>query len=35
VLEVVLVVAPFARDAIGLEPLGAEHWLLVAGIAIG
>jgi Ca2+-transporting ATPase len=35
VLQVVLVVVPFARDVIGLEPLGAEHWLLAIGIAIG
>jgi Ca2+-transporting ATPase len=35
VLQVALVVVPFARDVIGLEPLGAEHWLLIVGIAIG
>jgi hypothetical protein len=35
VLQVGLVVAPFARDVIGLEPLGAEHWLLIVGIAFG
>jgi Ca2+-transporting ATPase len=35
VLQVALVVVPFARDVLGLEPLGAEHWLLVVAIAIG
>jgi Ca2+-transporting ATPase len=35
VLQVALVVVPFAREVIGLEPLGAVHWLLVVGIAIG
>jgi len=35
VLQVGLVVVPFARDVIGLEPFGAGHWLLVVGIAIG
>ena len=35
VLQVALVVVPFARDVIGLEPLGAEHWLLIVAIAIG
>ena len=34
VLQVALVVVPFARDVIGLEPLGADHWLLVVGIAL-
>jgi hypothetical protein len=35
VLQVALVLVPFARDVIGLEPLGAEHWLPVVAIAIG
>jgi Ca2+-transporting ATPase len=33
VLQVLLVVVPFARDIIGLEPLAAGHWLLAVGIA--
>jgi Ca2+-transporting ATPase len=33
-LQILLVVVPFARDVIGLEPLSAEHWLLTAAIAI-
>jgi len=33
-LQVLLVVVPFARDVIGLEPLTAGHWLLAVGIAI-
>ena len=27
-LQVLLVIVPFARDVLGLEPLAAEHWLL-------
>jgi Ca2+-transporting ATPase len=34
-LQVLLVVVPFARDILGLEPLGTEHWLLAVGIALG
>jgi Ca2+-transporting ATPase len=33
-LQVLLVVAPFPRDLLGLEPLTAGQWLLVAGIAL-
>jgi Ca2+-transporting ATPase len=33
-LQVLLVVVPFARDVVGLEPLAAEHWLLVVAIAV-
>jgi Ca2+-transporting ATPase len=33
-LQVLLVLVPFARDIIGLEPLDAEHWLLIVGIAL-
>ena len=33
-LQVLLVVVPFARDVIGLEPLAAGHWLIVVGIAL-
>ena len=33
-LQVLLVVVPFARDVLGLEPLAAAHWLLVVGIAL-
>ena len=32
-LQVLVVVVPFARDVLGLEPLDAWHWLLAAGIA--
>jgi Ca2+-transporting ATPase len=34
VLQVVLVAVPFLRDLLGLEPLAAAEWLLVAGIAL-
>ena len=34
VLQVVLVVAPFVRDVLSLEPLSGAHWLLVVGIAL-
>jgi hypothetical protein len=30
----VLVVAPFVRDVLSLEPLSRAHWLLVVGIAL-
>ena len=33
-LQVLLVIVPFARDVVGLEPLAVEHWLLAAGIAL-
>jgi Ca2+-transporting ATPase len=33
-LQILLVVVPFARDLIGLEPLAAGHWLLVVALAI-
>jgi Ca2+-transporting ATPase len=32
-LQILLVVVPFARETMGLEPLGPEHWLLIVGIA--
>ncbi|MDO9410889.1 cation-translocating P-type ATPase [Patulibacter sp.] len=32
-LQVVLVTVPVLRDLLGLEPLGAAHWLLVLGVA--
>jgi P-type Ca2+ transporter type 2C len=32
-LQVLLVVVPFPRELLGLEPLSAAQWLLVAGIA--
>ena len=32
-LQVLLVVLPFARDILSLEPLAAAHWLLVVGTA--
>jgi Ca2+-transporting ATPase len=32
-LQVLLVVVPFARDIMGLEPLAAAHWALIVGIA--
>ena len=34
VLQILLVVVPFTRDVLGLEPLVAAHWLLVIGIAL-
>lgn len=33
-LQVLLVVVPFLRDLLGLEPLSAAQWLLVTGIAL-
>jgi len=33
-LQILLLVVPFARDTFGLEPLAAAHWSLVIGIAI-
>ena len=33
-LQVLLVVVPFTRDVLGLQPLGAAHWLLVIAIAL-
>lgn len=33
-LQVLLVVVPVARDVIGLQPLGPEHWLLTGAIAL-
>jgi P-type Ca2+ transporter type 2C len=33
-LQVLLVVIPFTREVIGLEPLAGEHWLLVAAIGL-
>jgi Ca2+-transporting ATPase len=34
VLQVALVALPFARDILGLEPLGAGHWLLIVAISL-
>jgi Ca2+-transporting ATPase len=34
-LQILLVVVPFPRDLLGLEPLAAGHWLLASAIAIG
>jgi P-type Ca2+ transporter type 2C len=33
-LQVLLVAVPLPRDLLGLEPLTAAQWLLVAGIAL-
>jgi Ca2+-transporting ATPase len=33
-LQVLLVAVPFLRDVLDLEPLAAEHWLLVVGLAL-
>ena len=33
-LQILLVTVPFARDLLDLQPLGANHWLLVAGLAL-
>jgi hypothetical protein len=33
-LQVLLVAVPFLRGLVGLEPLTASQWLLVAGIAL-
>jgi Ca2+-transporting ATPase len=33
-LQILLVTVPFARDLLDLQPLGADHWLLVAGLAL-
>jgi Ca2+-transporting ATPase len=33
-LQIAIVAVPVARQALDLEPLGADHWLLVIGIAL-
>jgi Ca2+-transporting ATPase len=33
-LQILLVTVPSARDLLDLRPLGAEHWLLVTGLAL-
>ncbi|HET9013275.1 MAG TPA: cation-translocating P-type ATPase, partial [Gemmatimonadaceae bacterium] len=33
-LQLLVVVVPFPRDVLGLEPLELKHWLLAAGIAL-
>jgi Ca2+-transporting ATPase len=32
-LQVALIVLPFMRDLLDLQPLGVEHWLIVIGLA--
>jgi hypothetical protein len=34
VLQILLVALPFARDILDLQPLGAEHGLIVLAIAL-
>jgi P-type Ca2+ transporter type 2C len=33
-LQILLVAIPLARDLLHLQPLGADHWLLVTGLAL-